>query len=135
MVVGDPLIARLKRDMPGTNVRGYPVQYPASITSGLTKAGPNDVKARIAAQSKECPDEKFALVGYSQGGIVVESALAGIPAELQGKVVAVVTYGAGDGSSIFAAFKTKTLSNCAPGDFVSFPTLFFLLLKGGEDMC
>jgi len=117
VVVGDPLVARLKRDMPGVNVRGYPVQYPASMISGLTNAGPNDVKARLAAQSKECPDEKFALVGYSQGGMVVESSLAGIPAELQSKVVAVVTYGAGDGSGINASFKSKTLSNCAPGDF------------------
>jgi hypothetical protein len=119
MVVGDPLVARLKRDMPGVNVRGYPVQYPASMISGLSNAGANDVKARLAAQSKECPDEKFALVGYSQGGMVVESSLSGIPAELQSKVVAVVTYGAGDGSGIYKAFKEKTLSNCAPGDFVS----------------
>jgi cutinase len=119
MVVGDPLVARLKRDMPGANVRGYPVQYPASLVSSLTSAGPNDLKARIAAQSKECPDEKFALVGYSQGGMVVAQSLAGIPADLQSKVVAVVTYGAGDGSGINAAFKAKTLSNCAPGDFVS----------------
>ena len=26
MIVGDPLVARVKRDMPGVNVRGYPVQ-------------------------------------------------------------------------------------------------------------
>lgn len=125
MVVGDPLIARLKRDMPGVNVRGYPVQYPASMLSVLSDAGPNDVKARIAAQAKECPEEKFALVGYSQGGSVVQGSLAGIPKELQEKVVAVVTYGAGDGSTINAAFKTKTLSNCAPGDFVSFSLFYF----------
>jgi hypothetical protein len=26
MIVGDPLVARVKRDMPGVEVRGYPVQ-------------------------------------------------------------------------------------------------------------
>jgi pimeloyl-ACP methyl ester carboxylesterase len=26
MIVGDPLVARVKRDLPGVEVRGYPVQ-------------------------------------------------------------------------------------------------------------
>jgi hypothetical protein len=26
MIVGDPVVARVKRDMPGVEVRGYPVQ-------------------------------------------------------------------------------------------------------------
>lgn len=26
VIVGDPLVARVQRDMPGVNVRGYPVQ-------------------------------------------------------------------------------------------------------------
>jgi hypothetical protein len=26
VICGDPLIARIKRDLPGVNVRGYPVQ-------------------------------------------------------------------------------------------------------------
>jgi hypothetical protein len=44
--------------------------------------------------------------------------LAKIPAELKGKVVAVVLYGAGDGSGVKdAEYKAKTLANCAPGDF------------------
>lgn len=72
MVVGDPLVAHLRRDMPGGNVPGYPVQYAATMVSGLGSTGQNDVKARIAAQSKECPDEKFALVGYSLSRMVVE---------------------------------------------------------------
>lgn len=32
MVVGDPLVARVKRDMPGVNVRGYPVQVRKHLT-------------------------------------------------------------------------------------------------------
>jgi len=117
IVVGDPLIARVKRDLPGVQVRGYPVQYPASLSSALSDAGRKDVLARLASQSKECPDEKFALVGYSQGGMVVQSSLSRIPPELQSKVVAVALYGAGNGSSVAASFKDKTIANCAPGDF------------------
>lgn len=66
------------------------------------------------------------MAGYSQGGMVIQGALASIPAEIKDKVVAVVLYGAGDGSSVNAAYKEKTIANCAPGDFVrpSHPYLF-----------
>jgi cutinase len=135
MVVGDPLVARVKRDLPKVNVRGYPVQvsphpsritnrpnigqYPASMTGSQT--GIADIPKRIAAQAAACPKEKFALVGYSQGGMVVSGALKQIAAQYQDKVVAVVLYGAGDGSSVAKAYYGKALANCAPGDFVSFP--------------
>jgi len=115
VIVGDPLVARVKRDLPGVNVRGYPVQYTASMLAAAT--GITDVGKRLTQQANECPNEKFALAGYSQGGMVVQGALGSIPANLRDKVVAVVLYGAGDGSSVNAAFKTKTIANCAPGDF------------------
>ena len=131
-MVGDPLVARVIRDMPGVNVRGYAVQYPAdaggNIRNGtLTPAqiahqaiGPNDILNRIASQSKECPDERFALVGYSQGGAVVYRAAPLIVAqpELAKKVLAVVFYGAMNGS-LLALPKSTLLANCAPGDQVS----------------
>jgi hypothetical protein len=55
--------------------------------------------------------------------MVVSGALKQIPAEYQDKVVAVVLYGAGDGSGVAKAYYDKALANCAPGDFVSCPTL------------
>jgi hypothetical protein len=51
-------------------------QYPASndfIAS--TKAGINDVISRLNKQSKACPDQKFSLVGYSQGAGVMHGAM------------------------------------------------------------
>jgi type IV secretory pathway VirJ component len=86
-----------------------------------SQTGIADIPRRIKQQAKECPDEKFALAGYSQGGMVVQSALAKIPAQLRQKVIAVALYGAGDGSKVNAAFKSKTVANCARGDFVSYP--------------
>jgi len=115
MVVGDPLVARVKRDMAKLNVRGYPVQYPAS--TGGAQTGIADIPKRIAAQVAACPNEKFALVGYSQGGMVVSGALKQIPAKYHDKVVAVVLYGAGDGSKTNKAYYDRVLANCAPGDF------------------
>lgn len=115
MVVGDPLVARVKRDLPGVKVIGYPVQYPASMSGSAT--GVADVGKRIAAQAKACPDAKFALAGYSQGGMVTLQAAGKLSKELQDKVVAVVLYGSGDGSQVTAGLKAKTIANCAPGDF------------------
>jgi len=60
--------------LPGS--RGYAVQYPASndfIAS--TKAGINDVINRLNKQNKACPDQKYALVGYSQGAGVMHGAV------------------------------------------------------------
>jgi len=115
VVVADPLVARVKRDLPGVKVRGYPVQYNADLFGAST--GVADVKSRLTKENTECPNQKYVLVGYSQGGMVISSSLSGIPAAIVPKIVAVVLYGAGDGSSVSAKFKSKTLANCAPGDF------------------
>jgi cutinase len=62
---------------------------------GGSEIGVKDVIDRVTNQSKECPKQKFALVGYSQGGGVVSSAAPKIPQELRSKVVALVLYGSG----------------------------------------
>jgi len=115
MIIGDPLVARVKRDMPGVNVRGYPVQYPASMSGSAT--GVADVQKRLEKMIKECPETRFALSGYSQGGMVVTSAAAKLPARLAEKVLAMVIFGAGEASSVKGPLKDRTLANCAPGDF------------------
>ncbi|KAF2435004.1 alpha/beta-hydrolase [Tothia fuscella] len=115
MIVGDPLVARVKRDMPGVDVRGYPVQYPASRNTTSAPSGAQDVQNRLIAQMKECPDEKFALVGYSQGGRVVSMATNRMNATLSKNILAVVLYGAGLGNAT-GSLSGITLANCAPGD-------------------
>jgi cutinase len=124
-------VARIQRELPGIKVLGYPVQVrwslPISIRStnklkySASIAGANvgvaDVVKRVKSQLKACPKTKFVLSGYSQGGMVTIQALPKLPKEARDKVVAVVLYGAGDGSGVNAAFKQKTLANCAPGDF------------------
>jgi len=115
VIVGDPLVARVQRDMPGVEVRGYPVQYPANMMGAST--GVSDVQKRLEQQIKACPDEKFALVGYSQGGMIMTTVAPKLSAAVAAKVLAVVLYGAGDGGNVAASLKTKALANCAPGDF------------------
>jgi cutinase len=92
-------------------------QYPASMSGSAT--GVADVQKRLEKMIKECPETRFALSGYSQGGMVVTSAAAKLPARLAEKVLAMVIFGAGEASSVKGPLKDRTLANCAPGDFVS----------------
>jgi cutinase len=120
VIVGDPLMQTIQKDMRGEDVRGYAVQYPAGM--GGADTGINDVVNRVKGKAKECPNQKFALVGYSQGGMVVSAAMAKIPADLRQKVVAMVLYGSGNGGAVASAdLKQKTLANCAPGDMCGNP--------------
>jgi len=124
-IVGDPLIARVIKNL-GKDARGYPVQYPAdaggmgkqgedpALVKARREVGPKDIIQRIASQMKECPGERFALVGYSQGGGVISGAAQMLTAEQAAKIDAVVTYGAK--GTFPAALQKKWLNNCAPGD-------------------
>jgi pimeloyl-ACP methyl ester carboxylesterase len=91
---------------------------------GGAEIGVADIVNRVVTKDKECPKQKFALVGYSQGGMVVSAAAAKIPSALREKVVAMVLYGAGTGAGGKAGgapagdIKQRTLANCAPGDMV-----------------
>jgi cutinase len=74
--------------------RGYPVQYPAS--SDFKKdlsIGREDIINRLRKQAAACPNQKFALVGYSAGAMVVHKAVAAMPAELIPNILAILVYG------------------------------------------
>jgi acetylxylan esterase len=55
------------------------VIYPATLTNYASSVGLGDaaMKADIARDAAQCPQERFVLVGYSQGAQVVGDALAG----------------------------------------------------------
>jgi len=72
-IVGDPLLKTVRQAIP--EVRGYAVQYPANMNASSSKIGAEDVIARLRKQHKECPTQKFAVVGYSQGSMVMRRAL------------------------------------------------------------
>jgi len=72
-IVGDPLLKRVRQALP--EVRGYAVQYPANMDANSARTGAADVISRLQKQHKACPTQKFAVVGYSQGSMVMRSAL------------------------------------------------------------
>jgi hypothetical protein len=103
------------------------LQYPADASAFQPKqgedaaaalarrnVGPKDIVQRIASQMKECPNERFALVGYSQGGGVISGAAQLLTPEQISKIDAVVTYGAK--GTFPPSLQAKWLNNCAPGD-------------------
>lgn len=57
------------------DVGAYPVNYPANYSFGVSIGiGVNDTVTHLLDQAEKCPDQKFALVGYSQGALVTHSA-------------------------------------------------------------
>ncbi|KAF2670610.1 alpha/beta-hydrolase [Microthyrium microscopicum] len=120
-IVGDPIMANLTAIMP--NTRGYPVQYPASSNAVAdTTTGRIDVINRLTKQSAACPNQKFALIGYSLGAAVIHAAGAKLPKELIPKVLAVVLYG--DPMMVSSSgigklpdeLDNRLLENCSKGD-------------------
>jgi cutinase len=89
---------------------------------GGAPQGAIDVISRLKEQDAACPNEKFALVGYSQGAGVMHSAARRIPESIQQKIVAMVMFG---DPALKRNFKfppllqSRTLENCAVGDYVS----------------
>lgn len=113
------------------SVSGYRVNYPADLTNiNSVGAGSADLVAHLANQAAACPDQRFVLVGYSQGAAVVHTALGTgatnvIPGAVRmngvvgSRVSAVLLFG--DplrliGWSVPPQFGTRTANFCAPGD-------------------
>ena len=83
-------------------VATYGLPYPAtSDWVNSVNAGKSLLTQRLTTQSAACPNQRFVLLGYSQGAWVVGDSLAGggggwpapISAQLGTKVAAVVFYG------------------------------------------
>ncbi|MFI5776518.1 cutinase family protein [Nocardia sp. NPDC051570] len=85
--VGDPLYGVLQDRLP-MSTSAYRVNYPADLTDADSIGdGSADLVAHLARQAAACPDQRFVLVGYSQGAAVVHTALGtGVTADVPGAV-------------------------------------------------
>lgn len=87
-----------------------------------TTTGRIDVIERIAKQATTCPDQKFALVGYSLGAAVIHAAGAKLPSDLIPKVLAIVLYGdpmlvsSGGVKPFPPELQKRLLENCSTHD-------------------
>jgi len=119
VIAGDPLVKNVVAAVP--EARGYAVQYPAMLSAESVSIGTKDVVDRLTGQHTACPEQKFALVGYSQGARVMRAATAKLSRPFYTEIVALVMFGdRGMRDMNITQFPSelqgKLLENCAPRD-------------------
>ncbi|WP_156753567.1 cutinase family protein [Actinokineospora pegani] len=104
-IVGDNIVPEVRKTIPDATAKA--VEYPASFDANSPRTGYKSIVDHINARSAECPDERYSLVGYSQGAQIVNAALGvdvtgtingfkpevQIPAALYPRIASVVLYG------------------------------------------
>jgi hypothetical protein len=100
------------------------------------KAGAADVISRLTAQEKACPNQVFALVGYSQGAAVMNVTAKSIPDSIEKKIKALVMFGdptlkpeASRYTKFSPALLKKIYENCEACDMVSNRAFSHVLLR------
>ncbi|MEV6428059.1 cutinase family protein [Nocardia sp. NPDC051463] len=129
-IVGDPLYGTLRQALP-MSASPYRVNYTADLLDPASlSSGTQDLTEHVIQQSVDCPDQRFILVGYSQGAVVVHSVLGTgivttlpgiypLPGDLEWKVVAVLLFGdplRAIGGSVPGRLSERTVDYCAGGD-------------------
>ncbi|MFE5753703.1 cutinase family protein [Streptomyces massasporeus] len=132
-IVGDPVYSALQKKAAGKNVSSYKVNYPADLSPTSAAQGNLDLVNHVKSQAAACPNQKFVLVGYSQGANVVDNSIgissagavvgspivATLPSAVEPKVAAVLLFGnpiRALGKSVTGTYQSRTLDLCAAGD-------------------
>ncbi|KAI8817022.1 cutinase [Fimicolochytrium jonesii] len=85
-------VGRLNKQIAGSAI--YNIVYPADYNFNTGPAiGARDLLAHLNSRTASCPSTRFVLAGYSQGAMVVQTALPQIPAATAPKVKAVIMFG------------------------------------------
>ncbi|TDC42444.1 cutinase family protein [Micromonospora sp. KC213] len=138
VIVGDPVFAALQRRLTGVTLTSHAVDYPANTSRTSPTEGNRALVDHVTSQAQSCPEQRFILVGYSQGANVVGNSLgtssagaavggpvvATIPAAVQPRVAAVLVFGyplRKLGRGIEGPVAARTLDICADRDVVCDP--------------
>jgi cutinase len=133
LIVGDPVFSALQKKITGKTLSSYVVNYPADLSLTSAATGNLDVVNHVNAQAAACPNQRFILVGYSQGANVVDNSIgissagavvgspivATIPAAVEPRVAAVLLFGnpiRALGKSVTGTYQSRTIDFCANGD-------------------
>lgn len=132
-IVGDPVYSALQKKITGKSLSSYKVNYPADLSLTSAAQGNTDLVNHVRSQAAACPNQRFVLVGYSQGANVVDNSIgissagavvgspivATIPAALEPRVSAVLLFGnpiRAIGKSVTGTYQSRTIDFCAAGD-------------------
>ena len=133
LIVGDPVYSALQKKLTGKTLSSYKVNYPADLSLTSAAQGNADVVNHVNSQAAACPNQRFILVGYSQGANVVDNSIgissagavvgspivATLPAAVEPKVAAVLLFGnpiRALGKSVTGTYQSRTIDFCAEGD-------------------
>jgi cutinase len=133
IIVGDNVFDETKRALPGKNVTAQAVDYPADFETGSQQAGIVATVRHVTGQAAACPNQKFVLVGYSQGASVIDGAVgvdttgtingspppAVIPTALEPRIAAVTLFGnpiTAVGRTVPPQYLSRTRDFCQNGD-------------------
>ncbi|RMI32181.1 cutinase family protein [Nocardia stercoris] len=115
--VGDLLYRDLQATLP-MDIDAYQVRYPANLLDPNSVGdGRTDLAAHLAEQSALCPQQQFILAGYSQGAVVVQTALL-LP-DLAGRISLILLFGdplPALGWNVPGPYSDRAADYCAPGD-------------------
>ncbi len=138
-IVGDPVYQAVQNRLRPRSASSYRVDYPADLGEPASvQKGNTDLVNHVKAQAAACPQQRFVLVGYSQGANVVDNSLgvssdgavvggpivATIPADLAPRVAAVLLFGnpiRAIGRQVTGTYQSRTKDYCADGDPVCQP--------------
>ncbi|MFE1594165.1 cutinase family protein [Nocardia sp. NPDC058705] len=137
-VVGNPVYAAINDALPGT-VDAYRVEYPASLVQPASvQKGNQDLVDHVTNQAAACPNQRFVLVGYSQGANVVDNSIgissvgakvggpivATLPDQLESRIAAILLFGnpiRGIGKEVTGTYAERTYDVCNDNDPVCDP--------------
>ncbi|MGQ4384819.1 cutinase family protein [Streptomyces sp. SAS_270] len=132
-IVGDPVFSALQKKLTGKTLSSYAVNYPADLSLTSAAQGNADLVNHVDRQAAACPNQRFVLVGYSQGANVVDNSVgissagavvgspivATIPGAVEPRVAAVLLFGnpiRALGKSVTGVYQSRTIDFCAKGD-------------------
>jgi hypothetical protein len=75
LIVGDPVFSALQQKITGKTLSSYAVNYPADLSLTSAAQGNSDAVNHVNAQAAACPNQRFILVGYSQGANVIDNSI------------------------------------------------------------
>ncbi|MFJ1812381.1 MULTISPECIES: cutinase family protein [unclassified Streptomyces] len=133
LIVGDPVFSALQKKLTGKKLSSYAVNYPANLSLTSAAQGNADLVNHVEEQATACPNQRFVLVGYSQGANVVDNSIgissagavvgspivATLPTAVAPRVAAVLLFGnpiRALGKSVTGTYQSRTIDFCAGGD-------------------
>ncbi|PPQ73708.1 hypothetical protein CVT24_007263 [Panaeolus cyanescens] len=121
-VIGPRFSTALRAALPGRNIDFSGVPYPAVVSgflAGGDLGGSITMANSVTSIANRCSNTKIVMSGYSQGAQVTHRAAGRLAANIQERVVAVVTFGdPNERRALPGVLQSRRRTFCATGDLI-----------------